>query len=145
MKRSPLKKKRSTPRRRGITCLTLGCKRRPATAGLCKTHATSKADKLVGNFVKGRDRGCVAAGKHAGPLQWAHVVSRRYRAVRWDPTNAVTLCAGHHMYFTPRPLEWDAWVIARIGADAYSALKRRALEDDVPDLANVINQYGGEA
>lgn len=145
MKRSPLKKKRATPRRRGTTCSSRGCNRRPMTAGLCKSHATARADKLVGDFVKTRDRGCVARGSHQGSLQWAHVISRRYRAVRWDPMNAVTLCAGHHMYFTHRPLEWDVWVAGRIGAEAYEDLKRRALQDDPADPGAVIRQFGGKA
>lgn len=145
MKKSPLRKKRATPRRQAaVTCASRGCKRPPRTESLCRTHATARADKLMGDFVKARDGGCVARGKHAGPIQWAHIVSRRYRAVRWDPNNAVALCAGHHMYFTPRPLEWDTWVTAHIGAEAYADLRRRALDDAPTDPGDVIRTYGAK-
>lgn len=37
------------------------------------------------------------------------------------------LCAGCHMYFTFRPLEWEQYVIAGMGEPAFRALKRRAM------------------
>lgn len=69
---------------------------------------------------------CRRCGKGTN-LQCAHIVSRRYLGVRWDPSNAFCLCASCHVYFTHRPLEWDAYVEQEIGADNYLALKKRAL------------------
>lgn len=65
----------------------------------------------------------------AGPLQCAHILSRQYRAIRWDTANAVCLCAGAHVRFTHRPLEWERLVLDMIGPDALEDLKRRALAD----------------
>jgi len=45
-------------------------------------------------------------------IQLAHVRTRRYKSIRWDPANAMTLCAGCHAYkwHAPPPgfdpLEW---------------------------------------
>lgn len=144
-RRKPLAKKRTKPRRIAVSCSVLRCKHRPWTEGLCKTHAIRRADRVVGDFVKARDKGCVAVGEHKGSLQWAHIVSRRYRSIRWDPNNAVCLCAAHHAYFTMRPLEWDEWVEQRITPKRYAALKREALHGDLPDVADVIREFGGKA
>ena len=65
----------------------------------------------------------------SGPLQCAHVVSRAYRAVRWDRENAFCICAAHHVFYTHRPLEWEAFVLDCIGPDTYADLKRRALAE----------------
>lgn len=142
-RRKPIAKKRVKPRRRAAGCSVARCKARPQVEGLCRTHATRRADRLVGDFVKARDGGCVAKGHHNGSLQWAHIVSRRYRAVRWDPDNAVALCAAHHMSFTVNPLAWDVWVEQRIGADAYRLIKQRALTDDPADVREVLKKFGG--
>lgn len=71
-------------------------------------------------------------------LQCAHVVSRRYLATRWDPSNAVALCRRHHMQFTQDPLGWDDWVSERIGQEAYEKLKRRAREVTKVDYNQVL-------
>ena len=141
-RRKPIAKKRTTPRRKAATCSIGRCNSRPSVLGLCKSHAIRRADKVVGDFVKARDKVCQAEGEHKGPLQWAHIVSRRYRAIRWDANNAVVLCAGHHMGFTGNPLKWDEWVEKRIGVEAYAELKRRALHDALPDLTWVISDGG---
>lgn len=146
-RKTGLRKKAAKKRRVAATCSVLRCKRRPlTTASLCLTHATREADRLVGNYVKARDGGCVASGVHNGGLQWAHIVSRRYRGVRWDPAAAVTLCAGHHTYYTMRPLEWEAWVDERLGEEAHRDLKHRALAfDGRVNVADVIAAYRGRA
>jgi 5-methylcytosine-specific restriction endonuclease McrA len=104
---------------------------------LCKTHAKIRADQLFSVYVRVRDGMCQAEGEHQGGLQCAHLIPRRYLAVRWDPKNAVALCAGHHTFFTHRPLEWEGWVNARLGKD-YLKLRGKALDGTRPDLAHVI-------
>lgn len=141
-RRTPLRRKavrRGKPKR--AACSYQRCHSRVAVAGLCLTHATRRADQLVGDHVKARDGGCVVAGPHNGPLQWSHLVSRRYRAVRWMPENSVGMCAGHHRFFTDRPLEFEAWIVDRMGAEAWAALKARALEGPRVDVADVIAAF----
>jgi 5-methylcytosine-specific restriction endonuclease McrA len=70
---------------------------------------------------------CQACGS-TERLQCAHVVSRRYLSVRYDFDNAMCLCSSCHMRFTHRPLEWEEFVIERMGAEPFAALKRRALD-----------------
>ena len=47
---------------------------------------------------------------HKGNLQCAHIIGRSYKVVRTDPRNALSLCAGCHMYFTHHPIEWEDWI-----------------------------------
>ncbi len=47
---------------------------------------------------------------HKGNLQCAHIISRDYKRIRTDRRNALCLCAGCHMYYTHRPLEWRQWI-----------------------------------
>lgn len=67
-----------------------------------------RADRLFSEKIRSRSV-CELAGtviKCGGPLQCAHILSRRYHAIRWDEQNALCLCRDHHVYFTHRPFEW---------------------------------------
>lgn len=80
-----------------------------------KTSAPLKrADTMFSKFVRERDESCRAAGTDIvgckGYLQCAHLVSRRYRALRWSPQGAIALCMAHHFHYTGHPLEWQEWV-----------------------------------
>jgi 5-methylcytosine-specific restriction endonuclease McrA len=86
-----------------------------------------ECDKRFAFAVKQRDGwACKACGDHLRGVQCAHVLSRRYHAVRWSMANAVALCAGCHMKFTHDPLAWDDWVTERFGDAVYMELKRIA-------------------
>lgn len=76
------------------------------------TYLKAKADKLFHALI--RSRGYCESGRvsHKGPLSCAHGFSRRYLAVRWDTRNAWCFCAGCHLYYTHRPIEWDNWMLA---------------------------------
>ena len=92
-----------------------------------KTTLMNRADKLFSLQIRERDGACVVChGKHN--LQCGHIVSRKYRSVRWDEDNAVTLCAKCHMYFTNNPVQWRLFIDKRIGADAHLELHHRAAE-----------------
>ena len=81
---------------------------------------------------------CVSGrADHAGPLQCAHGFSRRYQGTRWDFRNAFCLCAGCHVYFTHRPLEWDEWMRSRMGL-GYEVVRLQALNGGKQDMAEVI-------
>ena len=71
------------------------------------------ADKLFSQYIRNRDGwACVRCGSPVTP-QCAHLHSRIYRAIRFNPKNATTLCKGCHVMFTHRPLEWQDWCEAR--------------------------------
>jgi len=62
-----------------------------------------------------------------GPIEAAHIVSRRYSATRTDLRNGLPLCHYVHAFFTSHPLAWDAFIAYKIGKTAYSTLKQKAL------------------
>lgn len=112
--------------------------RKPTNAALVK-----RADKLFSLWV--RSHGACVSGreKHSGPLQCAHGISRRYRATRWDSRNAFSLCAGCHMFFTHRPLEWTDWLVRRLGATVYESLTASAMFGGKQDMAQVVAELEG--
>lgn len=68
------------------------------------------ADRLFSEVIRTRDGwACQACGSKDRP-QCAHLVSRRYRATRWNPSNAICLCAGCHTRYTFDPLGWDEYL-----------------------------------
>lgn len=92
-------------------------------------------DREFSLFIRERDRVCQRCGKDRN-LQCAHIVSRTYRKTRWDPDNAMALCFGCHKTFTHWPLEWEAFVITRMGEEGYRELKLKA-QDTVGPKADL--------
>lgn len=120
-------------------CSVLRCNRRPVRAGLCGTHLLKKADQAFSRYIRERDGKCMVCGS-TYRLQCMHIISRRYRGLRWDKGNAVTGCAKCHTRFTNWPLEWEAWVddyFSQVMPDPWLSLRRRALafDGDWKDLA----------
>jgi hypothetical protein len=114
VKRTAIKRKRATPRRKPeSTCITRGCNRR-ATVRLederwCGTHATAKADTLFSLYIRKRDGKCQNCGSTEA-LQCSHHVTRGVRAVRWHDLNAVAHCAPCHARFTNHPALHHEWI-----------------------------------
>ena len=48
-------------------------------------------------------------------LHCSHIVSRKFRRLRWEPINAVSHCAKCHSYLTDRPHEFGLWVDEKLG------------------------------
>lgn len=94
------------------------------------------ADSLWSQIIR-RPGACVICGK-TERLQAAHGFSRRYHATRHDLRNGFCLCAGHHVFYTHRPLEWDTWLQARWGELLYTTLRERALMNLRVDLELTI-------
>lgn len=109
-------------------------KKKPKTP--TKTRQLKQADTLFSQIVRsaGRCANC-SSTEH---LQCAHGFSRRYRAVRFDERNAWPLCRSCHVYFTHRPLEWDDWMVSRLGDHRYVELRHEALTGPNPDLGETL-------
>ena len=82
---------------------------RPAKKRPSRSTLRARADREFSLYIRGRDKACYDCGE-PNLLQCAHIISRRYHAIRWDPDNALALCRGCHMFYTHHPLEWEAVV-----------------------------------
>jgi hypothetical protein len=60
----------------------------------------------------------------AGPLQCAHIFSRRYLHLRFHPDNALALCAKHHWFGTLNPIEFSEMVKRLYGDAKFLALRQ---------------------
>lgn len=112
---------------------------------MAKTQQTrrkqrDKADRLFSLYIRARDRVCQKCGasKEQGQLQCAHIFGRRYFGTRWDPDNAVCLCAGCHKSFTHDPIRWEDWCIERMGEAKYLEVRARAQAVTKPDYEAII-------
>lgn len=91
----------------------------------------TKADALFSDYIRLRDdytcQRCFKQyeGKQKG-IQCSHFHGRGKRSVRFDPENALALCAGCHSRFTAYPDEHVEWFKRRIGPVKYELLSNRA-------------------
>ena len=150
MKRSPMPRKRSAPRRTAAQCSVLRCKRRPIATGMCITHSTDVADRLWSRRVRDRDRTCIAAMYFPeidcnGALQAMHLVPRGYKATRWILENGRAGCAAHHSWLTYHPLEHTIFNEHVLGADGWRQMRAAALAGARQDLVGVIALLSEEA
>jgi hypothetical protein len=85
---------------------------------------------------------CEAAGEGngcKGSLQCAHILTRGYSTIRWDARNALSLCQAHHMYWTHRPLEWQSFIVAKLGQAHWDELRRLAITPaPTPDYRELL-------
>jgi hypothetical protein len=72
---------------------------------------------------------CESCGHNEGgksqAIQCAHIISRKYKLVRYHPDNAFCLCASCHMNFTDHPLLFADFVREKQG-------------DELPDIIREI-------
>jgi hypothetical protein len=114
--RSVRKTKRGTLKRR---CDALWSKLvRASNGGRCK--------------LQGLDR--VRCG---GVLQAAHCFGRGHHSVRHELWNGVPLCAGHHVYMTHHPEEWQMALRALWGDESYASRWMAASRIGKPDYAAI--------
>jgi hypothetical protein len=59
-------------------------------------------------------------------LQCAHHFTRRIKATRVDPDNALALCTGCHTHLDSNPYQKEAFWRAEIGDERFDALAARA-------------------
>ena len=111
----------------------------PAPPG---TVSVANLDVAFSLFVRHRDGRCRLCGQQ-GPLDCAHVFSRRYRATRWNPRNALALCRTEHVYYTRRPKEWRQVCVDMLGLEEYELLRIVSLRGRSPDLAATLRCLQG--
>lgn len=91
--------------------------------------AKAKADRLFSQLIRSRGycERCRELGyAQRGPLQTAHIISRRFSGTRTDEENAWCLCAGCHLDCTLFAGLHMAFVEMTIGEDAYWRLYHKA-------------------
>lgn len=122
-----------------FTCSRQRCTNPIRWHGLCAKHAQWEADRLFSLYIRKRDKVCVICEREPA-AQCAHLISRRYYALRWNPENAVGACAFCHMRYTHNPLAWDEWCVSRLGQETWDGMKFRAQRGGKPDLGVVIDE-----
>lgn len=67
---------------------------------------------------------CEKCGDSSLRLEWHHVITRRVRALRWDPKNAVCLCPTCHRWWHANPAAALEWFVLTFGELRLSMLYR---------------------
>jgi hypothetical protein len=106
-----------------------------------RTSLRNKADALWSKRVRERDGSCRRCGK--GPpevvLQAAHVVPRRYYAVRFDLRNGLALCLGCHKWQTEFPIQGRRFLVDAVGPGLFEELETLAeAPHDKPDYEAIL-------
>jgi hypothetical protein len=122
-KRGPKARKPIARSRERIKTNVLPAKVRKSDAGKAK-HS---ADRVWSAAVLASRTTCAAIGfgRHQrceGPHDPAHIVRRAFLATRHLPENGIRICRKAHDYYGRHPVRWKAFVIRRIGRDAYARL-----------------------
>lgn len=104
-----------------------------------------KADRLFSLLIR-KVGVCQLAGRDkvrcGGGLQCAHIVGRACFRIRWDTANALSLCAGHHVYYTHHPEDWREIVGELFPEEwAYVSLERNKKWDK--DIDGVLEGLQG--
>lgn len=90
------------------------------------TGLKAKATKLHSQVVRARGF-CQRCGEQDySKLECAHIIGRRYNAVRTDETNAWALCHSCHRKTGEWASEHMALIVQTIGMDRYEELRQRA-------------------
>lgn len=90
----------------------------------------AKADVLFSKIIRSQGL-CEADGyggrRCAGRLETAHIISRRYNAVRTDTRNAFCLCSGHHFWFGSHPREFSRFISDTWAQEYYDQIYQKSL------------------
>ncbi|MGE5626469.1 MAG: hypothetical protein ACM3UK_00075 [Actinomycetes bacterium] len=83
-----------------------------------KTSLKKKADILFSQHIRSLGY-CEKCGKTSN-LQCAHIISRSVIHLRYEPKNALCLCAGCHLYWAHKePLAFSEFVYTHKGKDTW--------------------------
>ena len=105
-------------------------------------YTRKKADILFSQIVRKRGY-CEKCGSTYN-LNCAHIISRRYTATRFREDNCFCLCHPCHFYFTYHPLEFEEFVISKIGEAKYQQLKVMARQITKVDYKELIEKMGAQ-
>jgi len=83
-----------------------------------------EADELWSKIIRSYGK-CEKCGS-AGPLNAAHIYSRRFIATRHLLENGLSLCVGCHRWGHDKPLDFARWVEQYIGGDIVNELSQKA-------------------
>ena len=107
-----------------------------------RTTLKRKCDKLFSEKVRAIGM-CEFAGLDkiscGGVLQCAHIIGRSNFNLRWDSFNALSLCAGHHRYYTSHPFDFYELVKSN-WPDQYAYLLEHKNELWDKDYDRVLNE-----
>jgi len=97
---------------------------------MSKKTMKTKLDALCRVLVMERDghkcRKCGVPDKGGRQgLQWAHIYSRRYLTIRWNPLNSMALCPSCHFFIHQNPLEGAEWVASWMPASDREVLREK--------------------
>jgi hypothetical protein len=86
----------------------------------------AKCDKLFSQFIRslGECERCHRSVRVQ--LQTAHIFSRRYVSTRYEPLNALCLCAGCHRWGHDNPVEFVEFIKELLGETVYEDLRDMA-------------------
>jgi len=92
-----------------------------------------KYDALFSNMVRERDNWtCQKCNKYYPEgnrqgLHCSHIFSRRHRATRWEPYNAVAHCFACHQYLGGNPVVFEQWARGYMGDYVIDMLEEKHL------------------
>jgi hypothetical protein len=107
-----------------------------------KTTLNNALDRLVSIQVReANDHKCERCGLPANQVH--HVLSRRYRRLRWDKRNLVSICPRHHMGAHHSPIEFLDW-FRRARPEDYDFIRNpessKPINRSVSDLETLRDQ-----
>ena len=119
----------------------------------CMKIKRDNTDKWFSDAVRlAADYTCQATGKHSPPpfdngaMDCAHNISRRHRATRWHPKNAVCLSRAEHMAQTDDPYRHVEFMRQYFGEDCQlmRELANSMFKITKKDEAEIVKHYKNE-
>src|SRR3990170_3416218 len=98
----------------------------------------NEADRLCSKIIRAKGF-CERCGSRYR-LEAAHIISRGHHATRYDLDNFLCLCHTCHQFYTEHSLEFEAFVISKIGEAHYQELKTRAIDYKTINYKEVIRR-----
>jgi hypothetical protein len=89
---------------------------------MCAKHLTDRCDDTARSLAHQARQNCARCGARNVPLDWSHHLSRRFKSIRWDPTNSTLHCKPCHHYLTNNPFAHVQWIRGFIGDEEYRRL-----------------------
>ena len=101
----------------------------------------AEADRLFSLLI--REAGKCFKCQSTYHLQCAHIISRTYKAIRYNPDNALCLCQKCHFYYTYHYIEWEDFIDEKL-PNRRQALRKLALNYQTPDYPAIIEGLIGQ-